>query len=221
VRDRAARPYRRQLHVIVVASRQWAGARRAARERGKSDSIDAYSVARAALRERLSRRCRKPTWTSARSTSGCCRPSRGSRRRPHRGPAAAALASPRPLARARDPGQRARHRQVACEALAPPGARRADRAGAGRARARAPDRRAHDIWEIDEWLCSLPATSERLRSAPETPAWDEDRERSSRLLLLDEGRSPHPIARRAVRCWVGRIGAAGGTRRGARRPLLL
>ncbi len=41
---------------------------------------------------------------------------------------------------------------------------------------------------------------------------DEDRERSSRLMLLDEGRSPHPIARRAVRCWVGREGAAGAGR---------
>ena len=33
-----------------------------------------------------------------------------------------------------------------------------------------------------------------------TPASDEERERRSSLLLLDEGRSPQAIARRAVRC---------------------
>jgi transposase len=37
--------------VVRVAPKHMAGARRAARERGKSDSIDAFSVARAALRE--------------------------------------------------------------------------------------------------------------------------------------------------------------------------
>jgi transposase len=39
--------------VVRVAPKHMAGARRAARERGKSDSIDAFSVAKAALRERL------------------------------------------------------------------------------------------------------------------------------------------------------------------------
>jgi transposase len=39
--------------VVRVAPKHMAGARRSARERGKSDSIDAFSVARAALRERL------------------------------------------------------------------------------------------------------------------------------------------------------------------------
>jgi transposase len=37
--------------IVRVAPKHMAGARRAARERGKSDSIDAFSVARAALRE--------------------------------------------------------------------------------------------------------------------------------------------------------------------------
>lgn len=37
--------------VVRVAPKHMAGARRAARERGKSDSIDAFSVARAALKE--------------------------------------------------------------------------------------------------------------------------------------------------------------------------
>jgi transposase len=37
--------------VVRVAPKHMAGARRSARERGKSDSIDAFSVARAALRE--------------------------------------------------------------------------------------------------------------------------------------------------------------------------
>jgi transposase len=39
--------------VVRVAPKHMAGARRSARERGKSDSIDAFSVARAALREGL------------------------------------------------------------------------------------------------------------------------------------------------------------------------
>jgi hypothetical protein len=36
---------------VRVAPKHMAGARRPSRERGKSDSIDAFSVARAALRE--------------------------------------------------------------------------------------------------------------------------------------------------------------------------
>ena len=39
--------------VVRVAPKHMAGARRSARERGKSDSIDAFSVARAALKEGL------------------------------------------------------------------------------------------------------------------------------------------------------------------------
>jgi transposase len=39
--------------IVRVAPKHMAGARRAARERGKSDSIDAFSIARAALREGL------------------------------------------------------------------------------------------------------------------------------------------------------------------------
>src|SRR5215203_1403707 len=39
--------------IVRVAPKHMAGARRSARERGKSDSIDAFSVARAALREGL------------------------------------------------------------------------------------------------------------------------------------------------------------------------
>ena len=41
--------------IVRVAPKHMAGARRSARERGKSDSIDAFSVARAALREGLER----------------------------------------------------------------------------------------------------------------------------------------------------------------------
>src|SRR5437588_5618132 len=37
--------------IVRVAPKHMAGARRSSRERGKSDSIDAFSVARAALRE--------------------------------------------------------------------------------------------------------------------------------------------------------------------------
>jgi hypothetical protein len=72
------------------------------------------------------------------------RPSRGSDRRTHRRPAAAALAPARPLARARDPRRGAGHQQVAREDLPPPRPGPANDARAGRARARAPDRRAHD-----------------------------------------------------------------------------
>src|ERR687890_2547079 len=39
--------------VLRVAPKHMAGARRSSRERGKSDSIDAFSVARAALKEGL------------------------------------------------------------------------------------------------------------------------------------------------------------------------
>src|ERR687897_1165661 len=45
--------------VVRVAPKHMAGARRSARERGKSDSIDAFSVARAALREGLGGRDRE------------------------------------------------------------------------------------------------------------------------------------------------------------------
>src|SRR5919197_5767843 len=58
--------------VVRVAPKHMAGARRSPRERGKSDSIDAFSVARAALREGLETLPRR-SWTGRRSTSGCCR----------------------------------------------------------------------------------------------------------------------------------------------------
>ena len=55
--------------VIRVAPGLTETSRRAVREAGKSDPIDATAIARAALREGLTR-CRPRTWTSRRSRSG-------------------------------------------------------------------------------------------------------------------------------------------------------
>jgi transposase len=55
--------------IVRVAPKHMAGARRSSRERGKSDSIDAFSVARA-LKEG-SRTSPARTWTARRSTFAC------------------------------------------------------------------------------------------------------------------------------------------------------
>ena len=56
--------------VVRVAPKHMAGARRSARERGKSDSIDAFAVARAALKEGIEN-LPAHTWTGGRSISAC------------------------------------------------------------------------------------------------------------------------------------------------------
>ena len=56
--------------VLRIPTHLSAGARRSARQRGKSDPIDALGVARAALREGLER-SRPRTWTGPSSTCGC------------------------------------------------------------------------------------------------------------------------------------------------------
>ena len=53
-----------------VAPKLMAGARASARERGKSDAIDAITIARAALREGLDS-CRLRSSPAASSTCGC------------------------------------------------------------------------------------------------------------------------------------------------------
>ena len=56
--------------VVRVAPKHMAGARRSSRERGKSDSIDAFSVARAALKEGIENSPQR-TSTARRLTSAC------------------------------------------------------------------------------------------------------------------------------------------------------
>jgi transposase len=129
--------------VVPVAPKHMAGARRSARERGKSDSIDAFSVARAALREGLEalpgahldgRALDIRLLSDHRDDLVNARTEDQQRLRWH-------LHDLWP--RARDPERGARHRQMAREALTPAGARRADHPGPGRPRPRAPDRRSH------------------------------------------------------------------------------
>jgi len=63
---------RRGERVVRVAPKLMAHARRSARERGKSDVIDAVAIARAAIREGLdSTRCPSRGWPAASSTSAC------------------------------------------------------------------------------------------------------------------------------------------------------
>jgi hypothetical protein len=55
--------------VVRVPTRLMAGARRASREPGKADPIDAEAVALAALRHPT---CRSPSWTVRPGRSSCC-----------------------------------------------------------------------------------------------------------------------------------------------------
>src|SRR3954471_1064770 len=57
--------------VVRVAPKLMAAARRSARERGKSDVIDAVAIARAAIREGLDHPARRATGPDASSTSAC------------------------------------------------------------------------------------------------------------------------------------------------------
>ena len=102
--------------IVRVAPKHMAGARRSSRERGKSDSIDVFSVARAPLKEGIEKLPGRAPGRRGHGHSPAGRPSRGSRRRPRTGSVAIALAPARPLARARDPARSARHRQVARKA---------------------------------------------------------------------------------------------------------
>ena len=105
--------------VVRVAPKHMAGARRASRDRGKSDSIDAFSVARAALKEGIDELPGAHLDGEALDIRLLVDHREDLDRRPHQRSAAAALASARPLARARDPGRRARYRQMAREGLPP------------------------------------------------------------------------------------------------------
>ena len=63
---------RRGEQVVRIAPKLMAGARRSARERGKSDVIDAVAIARAALRcARASTSCRSRGWRAPSSMFGC------------------------------------------------------------------------------------------------------------------------------------------------------
>ena len=67
--------------IVRVAPKHMAGARRSSRERGKSDSIDAFSVARAALKEGIDEAPRRAPGRRGARHPLAGRPSRGSRRR--------------------------------------------------------------------------------------------------------------------------------------------
>src|SRR4051812_21175097 len=89
---------------IRVPTTLMAGERRGSRRRGKSDSIDALAIARAALRKGTdslptaqARRCRSRSAAARRSPRTPDPPTRCPQQHP-------AMASPRPLARAQDPG---------------------------------------------------------------------------------------------------------------------
>src|SRR5687767_10562102 len=56
--------------VVRVATRLMAGERRAGRDRGKSDRVDAIAVARRRC-ARASSGCRWPSWPASSSRSGC------------------------------------------------------------------------------------------------------------------------------------------------------
>ena len=124
--------------VLRVHSTLMAASRREARGRGKSDSIDALAVARAALREGLDTLAGSaPGWARA-------RPAAAGRSPRTAGPSAgrdqqhAAMASARPLARAAVPGQRAVSRHLGTADRAPARAGRADDARPDRPRRAAP-----------------------------------------------------------------------------------
>ena len=129
--------------VLRVHSTLMSVSRRQARGRGKSDSIDALAVARAALREGLD------TLPAAHLDG----PELDLRllvdhrerlvRRAGRDQQHAAMASARPLARPAVPGQRAVSRQMGAADRAPARPGRADDARPDRARRAAPHPRAH------------------------------------------------------------------------------
>ena len=142
--------------VVRVAPKHMAGARRSSRETWQV-GLDRRVQRRSRCAEGRDREPprRAPGRRGARH-SPAGRPSRRSDRRTHRRPAAAALASARHVARARDPGRGAGHQQVAWEDLPPPRPRPANDARAGRARARASDHRAHHpIRELQAELAAL------------------------------------------------------------------
>ena len=122
--------------VVRVPPRLMAGARAAARERGKSDPIDALAVARAAIREGAGAAAGGAAGGRASWTSACC----SIIVRPRRASAASAqqrlaLAPARPLRRSGVPAG-ALDRAVWLDRVAGAGSpRRADSAGADRPRA--------------------------------------------------------------------------------------
>ena len=134
------------------------------------------------------------------------RPSRGPGRRPRAGSATAALASARPVARARDPARRTRHGQVAREGLPPPRPRRAEHTRAGRARARAPDHREHQAHprarsrarRARPGLRAAAARRARLRPAHRRQADRRDRRRrplpTDAKLARTSGSAPIPAS---------------------------
>jgi transposase len=128
--------------IVRIAPKHMAGARKSSRERGKSDSIDACAIARAALKQGIE------TLPTAHLDERALEirlllDHRDNLVAERARPKPAALAPARPVARARDPSGRARPRQVALQDLRPSRPRRAKRAGADRARARASHQGAH------------------------------------------------------------------------------
>jgi Transposase len=136
---------RRGERVVRVAPKLMAGARRSARERGKSDVIDAVAIARAALRESIDELPVAQLAGPELDRPPAGRSPRAPRRAAHRADQRPALAPSRPVARIRDPRPRTDRRPLAGPRRRAPSTRRTDRARADRARRAAAHPRAHQI----------------------------------------------------------------------------
>ena len=129
--------------VLRIPTHLTAKARKSARQRGKSDPIDALNVARAALQEGLqSLPGRAPGRARARPAAAR-RPPRTPRSPSRRAQQHAAVASARSVARASAARRRAVLEEVEHADRPAPGTRRADDARSDRARRAAPPARAH------------------------------------------------------------------------------
>ena len=120
--------------VIRVPTNLMAGERRGGRQRGKSDSIDAVAVARAALREGLDSLPIAQLAGPELDIRLLARPSRAARPPALAAQQRSALAPARPLAGARAARQRAAVGEVERADEPAPGARRADRSRPDRSR---------------------------------------------------------------------------------------
>jgi len=132
--------------VLRIPTNLMAETRKSSRARGKSDGIDAVSVARAALREGLAAFSGRPLgWARTRSAVAG-RSSRAHGQSSRRAQQHAAVASARSLARARAAGRRVVLKEVGHPDRVAVGPRRADAARPDRARRAAPPARAerHD-----------------------------------------------------------------------------
>ena len=129
--------------VLRIPTHLTAKARRSARQRGKSDPIDALNVARAALQEGLDVVPGRAPGRARARPAAAGRPPRTPGPPPRRAQQHAAVASARSVARAAAAGRRAVLEEVEHADRPAAGPRRADDARPDRARRAAPPARAH------------------------------------------------------------------------------